>query len=499
MDDLSRIEQEMQSLWTADGATPFIADLKLPKILFESARRAAHQFSINMLLTHFPALGVWAVLYPLAKSYVAADREIYPHLEDFLNESIRSSERSTLKMHFCQAARKIGIPIKSSTDPTKVFFAPLGVPEPQHENLALAFLSAALHKGPPAIEDTVAARHWQQIAVETYCIGQPRLREPIRFDKSAHYARRFDAWRRGENSVGLGEESLFTTYDVYSSKLGHKRSEFIGPPSLIWHMDSLGLVADKSSKSQSIKQGLFPTPISGGKRVSIDPPWPDAIRWSSGSMSRDVAFAPKEQDVLLFDADSGTLLQRVDGATQKVEIAATRIVALSKLPFVCLSYENAISTADPSVFSAWIETGETLSFQDRDDLEIVAPIDTAIWFNGSVLGRNGANALYANDLMVFMRLDANVGGAERITSSASRSTPRMRRRLPSMNSGSINPPAPIEYFSRFSFLALQEILMRALISRRCAGSGLELRLRRVIFPAFRFRLITTRQEVPVST
>ena len=414
MDDLSRIEQEMQSLWTADGATPFIAELKLPKILFESARRAAHQFSINMLLTRFPTLGVWAVLYPLAKSYVAADREIYLHLEDFLNESVRSSERSTLKVHFCQAARKIGIPIKSSTDPTKVFFAPLGAPEPQHENLAIAFVSAALHKGPPAIEDTVAARHWQRTAVETNCIGQPRLLEPIRFDKSAHYARRFDAWRRGEHSASLGEESLFNAYDVYTSKRGHKRSDFIEPPSLIWHTDSLGLVADKSSKSQSIKQGLFPTPISGGKRVSIDPPWPDTIRWSSGAMSRDVAFAPKGQDVLLFDADSGTLIQRADGATQKVEIAATRIIALSKLPFVSLSFGNAVSTVDPSVFSAWIESGETLSFQDRDDLEIVAPIDTAIWFNGYVVGRNGASALYANDLVVFMRLDANVGGAERI-------------------------------------------------------------------------------------
>lgn len=412
--DLSVIEKEMRSLWTAESSAPFIADLELSNSLFASARRVARQYSIDMLLMRFPTLGVWAVLYPLSKSYTAKDREVYPHLEAFLNQSIRGDDRRTFKARFATAARRIGIPIVSSTDPTTVFFAPLGAPEPQHENLAKAFLWTAIQKGPPAIEDTVASRHWQRIAVDNHCAGQPRLIAPIRFDESAHYARRFDAWRRGDTGAGEGERSLFEAYDTFASRIGKKRSDIVGPPAVIWHRNGLGLLPEKSSKSQSIKDGIFARQIPGGKRTSIEAPWPDTINWIAGSANIDVAFAPTENEVMLFDADSGSLLYRVDETIDEVQVSATRLIAISKVPFSASEFGAAIPTADPAVFSAWIEIGETLSLSDRSPLQIAAPIDTAIWFDGTVLGRNGNSALYANDLKIHMRLDLEVGGEERI-------------------------------------------------------------------------------------
>ncbi|OOY31105.1 hypothetical protein [Thioclava sp. F36-6] len=414
IDDLNLIEKEMQSLWTAEGATPFLADLRLTDELFTSARRAARQYSIGLLLTRFPTLGVWAVLYPLSKNYSAKDRDVYPHLEEFLKEPLQNEGRRNLKAVFITAARRIGIPVVSSTDPTAVFFAPLGAPEPQHSNLAKAFILRALQKGPPAIEDTVASRHWQRLAVINYCSGQPRLIAPIRFDESAHYARRFDAWRRGASGVGAGEISLFEAYDTFASRMGQKRSDFVGPPLVIWHRNGLGLLPETSSKSQSIKDGLFPRQIPGGKRTSITAPWPDTIKWIAGPANIDVAFAPVENEVMIFDADSGALLQRVNEAIDQVEVPATRLIALSKTNFNASGFGEAIPTADPAVLSAWIEAGEMLTFSDRSPLQITAPIDTAIWFDGTVLGRNGTSALYANDLKVFMRLDPAVGGIERI-------------------------------------------------------------------------------------
>ncbi|WP_458879486.1 hypothetical protein [Arenibacterium sp. CAU 1754] len=380
-----------------------------------------------MLLAKFPTLGVWSVLYPLSKSYTARDREIYSHLEKFLGEAIGGEKRAIMKARFIAAAQRIGIPVKNSTDPTVVFFSPLGAPDPQHENLARAFLWTAFQKGPPATEDTVASRHWQRLAVANYCAGQPRLVAPIRFDESAHYARRFDAWRRGEVGAGPGERSLFEAYDAFARRIGKKRSDFVGPPSVIWHRDGLGLLPEISSKSQSIKTGLFPIQIPGGKRASIDAPWPETLKWSAGSATIDVAFAPTETEVLIFDADSGALLHRIEETTRKIEVAATRLVILSKMHFSASEFGEAIPTKDPTVFSAWVDLGETLSFGERSPLEIASPIDTAIWFDGTVIGRNGQNALYANDLTIYVRLDPEIGGAERILRARIGKTSRYSR------------------------------------------------------------------------
>ncbi|KXJ50571.1 MAG: hypothetical protein AXW12_03450 [Thalassospira sp. Nap_22] len=414
VDDLSYIETEMRSLWTADGTTPFIADLQMSEELFASAKRAARQNSIKLLVSKFPTLGVWAVLYPLLKNYAAKDRDVYRHLEEFLNETLDNNERRVLKSCFVTAARQIGIPIAQSTDLTQVFFAPLGAPEPQHSNLARAFLCTAIFRGPPAIEDTVAARHWQRLAVANYCSTQPRLKAPIWFDESAYYARRFDAWRHGDAGVGLGEAALFAAYDRFAKQLGRKRSDFIGAPAVVWHRNGLALLPETASKTQTIKDGLFPRQVPGGKPVSVQTPWPETIKWWSEAASFDVAFAPQGNEVLVFDADSGTLIQRVENTTSEIEVAATHLIALCRSTFSSPSFGNAIKAADPTVLCAWFGNNETITFADRGPLKITAPIDTAIWFDGTVIGRNGASALYANDLMILLRLDPSVGGSERI-------------------------------------------------------------------------------------
>ena len=275
-------------------------------------------------------------------------------------------------------------------------------------------LCTARDRGPPAIEDTVAARHWQRIAVLNYCAGQTRLHATIHFDESAHYARRFDAWRRGDVGSGLAEQSLFKAYETQARRMGRSRSDFAGPPALIWHRNGLGLAAERSSGPQSIKDGLIPTPLSAGKRISIAAPWPNTIQWNSGDMSLDIAFAPADREVLLFDADSGALIQRVSASTGNVQVPTTRTIALSRRAFACPSFGDAIPTIDPDVHCAWTDGSETLTFQDRADLEISQPLDTAIWFRGCVLGRNGSNALYANDLSILMRLNPEIGGKDRI-------------------------------------------------------------------------------------
>ncbi len=380
----------------------------------EAAISVASAQPLWRLLTRAPPLGVWAVLYPLAARYGISTRDVYAHISDFVGEDFsETSSRNDLKSRFRRAARHLGLPV-SGNEPTDLFFAPLGPAHSQHPDLARAFVGAALHVGPPAIEDTPAARAWQRRAVRDRCPTLTRLHATIDFDRSAYCARRFEAWRRGAAPQGAAETRLFEAYDAAARVFGRTRTDLVGPPRIYWTGDHLALEAEASRVSQRIKTGLFPTQMAGSQRLRIAPPWPDKLAWSAGNIQQDVPFAPAPGEVLLFDADSGAVMVRVSGSEGAVDIPALHLVALSRSPFRCTSFGDAIPSADPEIFVAWVESGETLRFEDRSDLTLHTPADATLWIDGTALGRDGSHALFACDGSLVLRIDPDIGGQGRI-------------------------------------------------------------------------------------
>ena len=303
-----------------------------------------------------------------------------------------SASRDALKSRYRKAARKLGLPI-SGSQPTELFFAPLGPARSQHEDLAHAFVWAAINLGPPAIEDTPSARAWQRRAVFDRCPTLTRLKATIAFDQSAHCARRFDAWRRGDLARNTIEGELFAAYEHASRGYGCSRQDIAGPPQVYWTGDRLALEADRSGRPQSIKTGAFPVRIDSGGRRSVDPPWAETVQWVLGGATRDIRFGPSTSEVLVFDADNGALLARADAEVELMEVAAERLVVLSAEDFLSPSFGSALPAADPEYRVAWISSAEKLDFARRKRLSIMATRETALWIDGTSIGRSSSHSL----------------------------------------------------------------------------------------------------------
>ncbi|MEO9904542.1 MAG: hypothetical protein ABJF28_27410 [Nisaea sp.] len=413
-DTLSEIEKGFRAAWTGANSTPFLVDAPISPALRAEAENIARRLSLSVLFSRCPTLAVWAVLTPLSQSYGAATNDVYLHISRFVKDNFHDqSGRETLKRGYRIAARKIGLPV-SGNDPTELFFAPLGPPLSRHADLAAAFVTAALSLGPPAIEDTPSARRWQRRAVRNQCPQLTRLHKTIEFDNSAHCARRFEAWRKGAVPLNNGEAALFEAYDRAAGYFGRKRTDLTGPPQIYWTGDRLAVEAERSSRPQSIKTGPFPVQIKSGARQAVSAPWPDALSWTCGSTSRAVPFGPGADQVLLFDADTGVMLARVEVGTSEIQIPASRLVALARRDFDSPSFGPALPATDPTCRVAWIEAGDTLSIADGPDLKIITPRETAIWIDGTPIGRSGSRALMSGDGAIMVKLDPEIGGNTRI-------------------------------------------------------------------------------------
>lgn len=413
-DRLRAIEAAFKGAWTGQGSTPFIVDIHPSTALIEDAARAARQVRLRTLLANYPTLGVWAVLHPLARNYGASSAEVYRHIGAFVGEDFSvGPDRDDLKRQYRASARAIGLPVSGNL-PTDLFFAPLGPPAARHPELAAAFIDMALRRGPPAIEDTTAARNWQRTAVEWKCSGQARLIETVKFDSSAHCARRFEAWRHGQPPIGDMEAALFSAYDRAVESYGRTRESLVGPPSVVWHNDRLGIETEISKVPQNLVTGSFPQRLPGGKRQRIPPPWPAKLSWRAGRTSRDVVFAPADGEFLVFDADSGRCLSRGSISDGSTKIAASRIVVLASEPFQTSEFGASFPAEDSRYHLGWLEMGEAISFSSGATHRMDTPVETAAWIEGDVLGRDASRVLYACGGQLNLKLDPGIGGPQRI-------------------------------------------------------------------------------------
>lgn len=416
---LAETEAAFHAAWTGKASTPFIADIQVSKTLLDKATSLVRSHRHRTIFNRYPTLAIWSVLYPLSRNYGGATKDVYLHISQFVGESYDDvTSRDTLKYLFRTTARSLGLPV-SGNDPTSLFFAPLGPARAQHGDLARAFVGAALHLGPPAIEDTSAARAWQRRAVVERCPTLTRLRESIFFDTSAHCARQFEAWRQGAIAQGEAEADLFAVYDRAAALFGRGRTDLVGPPRIFWFGDNLGLEADRSRHPQTIRLGAFPTRMSGGQRIRVPTPWPEKIAWQAGTIRQDVAFAPAKREVIVFDADTGACIGRAGPEQDTMEVAAERLVVLSGSDFSSPGFDEAIPSRDPDVMVAWVASGEVLTFKDRADLSLPTPDEDAIWFDCTVLGRDGARALYASDGDLVLQINPEIGGSSRIVRARS--------------------------------------------------------------------------------
>lgn len=414
VDRLACVEATFNAAWTGPASTPFIIDIKTRSDLVDEAAHFAHEIPLWRLFNSAPTLAVWAVLIPLARNYGISTNEVYRHISRFVGESFDHQEaREDLKTRYRRTARALGLPVFGN-EPTGLFFAPLGPAHAHHGDLARAFVGAALHIGPPAIEDTASARRWQRRAVADRCAGLARLRATIVFDTSAHVARRFEAWRQGESPIGETEAHLFEAYDQAARSLGRSRADIVGPPRLVWAGDHLTLETETSRELQSLRLGAIPTRLAGGKRLQVPPPWRPTIRWTAGALSQDIPLAPTEGEVLVFDADTGAMLSRLSPEQGEMEIAAERLIVLSRSGFLSPSFGDSIPAKDPAFRIAWVDANETLTFEDRPDLSFTRPTEDAIWIDAPVLGRDGSRALYACNGALQLRIDPEIGGPTRI-------------------------------------------------------------------------------------
>lgn len=412
---LAELSSAIRGAWVGANSSPFIADTVLTAELERKAKDALRRVAIPAIFRHAPALGVWGVLHSLVDSYGTTGIDVYLHIRPYFRDDLTDQEsRNILKAAFRKAARKIGLPVEGN-DPTSLFFTPLGPSRAHHDHLARAFVATALSVGPPAIEDTAAARHWQRRAVRNHCIGLSRLHAPIFFDLSAHCARRFEAWRKGEQPLTDRERHLFAAYDRAISAYGRKRGDIVGPPSLVWINDQLTLAVEKSSYPQSIRKpgDAFPTQVASGKSIGIRPPWPSQIRWVHQHSMIEIDFAPQDE-LLVFDADSGRLIQRVDRETHELEVSAERLVVLAPYSFESRDFGSSFPAADPSFQVAWVSGRDELSFEGRPKIAFRSPRETALWVTGQVIGQDGSQVLYDISGGIHLQLDPEVGGHDRI-------------------------------------------------------------------------------------
>lgn len=413
-EDLAALDSAFHAAWTGSGSTPFVADIKPSEQQFGLALQAVSQVRLRTLLDRYPTLAIWAVLYPLSVHYGEATSDVYSHISDFVGEDFSGSfSREELKNRFRAAARKLGLPV-SGNDPSTLFFPPLGPARAQHLELAKAFVVTALQSGPPAVEDTSAARHWQRLAVNQRCPNHPRLRDTIHYDASAYSARQFEAWRKGEAAQGEGERHLFAAFDKASEFFGTRRTHLVGAPKVFWAGDLLGLEADRSRGGQSIRMGIVPTRISGGQRVTIPSPWPEKISWSSATYTQDVRVTPATGEALVFDADTGQLISRAGEGQIALEVAAERLVVISQSAFSSPSFGDAIPARDNRFNVAWVVGNEVITFANGNTLSLRSPCEGAVWLDGTVVGRDGGQALYAGDGAIVLRINTDVGGATRV-------------------------------------------------------------------------------------
>jgi hypothetical protein len=412
--EVDEVEQAFKIAWTGADSTPFLADAPISESLRTRATEIVRTTNLSSLFNVAPTLATWAILAPLADNYGMATKDVYLHISQFVGEDYSDSvSRERLKNRYRRAARALGLPVSGNL-PTELFFAPLGPARSHHSDLALAFVGMALYRGPPAIEDTSAAREWQRRAVADRCATIPRLKATIHFDSSAHCARRFDAWRKGSLPIGPVEANLFQAYDNAATRFGRSRSDILGPPRLFWTGISLALKAENSKHSQSVQLGPFPTHIAGGTHLSIKAPWPENLTWQANGLTRDLAVAPAAEEVLVFDEVDGELISRVRSTDTTVVTPSRRLVVMSRLRFISPSFGASGPAADPSYQIAWIEAGETLSFDGREDVTLTLPTEPSIWTEGYVLGRDGPLPLLACDGHVFLKLDPEIGGHCRI-------------------------------------------------------------------------------------
>lgn len=412
--DLTAIEGGIRDAWTGARSTPFLAEAPLAPRLRIDAEKAIRSRRLPDLFFHYPTLATWGVLFPLAANY-DRDRDVYRHIATFSGQSFEdSATRAQLKARFRIAARRLGLPIVESNDPTDLFFAPLGPARAHHETLAGALVAAALALGPPPIEDTAAARAWQRRTVAVRCQNIPRLRATIAFDQSAWIARRFEAWRRGIPAMTESEAHLFAAYDAATEALGRRRGDIVGPPRLYWSGYSLAFEPEAARLPQSLALATAPTPLAGGRRATFPPPWGETVTWTCNGVARQIPAGPGPDEVLLFDEAGGALLARIGPQETRIELPAERHVVLARRPFAATSFGPATPGRDPECFLAWTEAGDRLSFEGRAELALLRPAEAALWIEAPVLGRNLSRPLHACDGRLHLKLDPGVGGPVRI-------------------------------------------------------------------------------------
>jgi hypothetical protein len=413
---LSTVNAAIQAAWTGPGSSPFIAETALPSDVETKARDILRRITPAVLFARAPTLAVWGTLKPLADNYAAETRDVYLHIGNFLQEDLGGqSDRDEFKARYRIAARKIGIPV-SGNEPTALFFAPLGPPATFHSNLAEAFVETALLRGPPAIEDTSSARAWQRTAVALYCPGLKRLETTIAFDQSAWCARRFEAWRQGRDPSGEVERQLFQCYDRAIAARNRSRDDITGPPKVLWQNDHLILQMERSRQRQSIRKpgDAFPTQVASGKAIGVRAPWTAQIEWICRSRSTNVPFAPLDTEILVFDAETGLLLDRVSPEITELEASTDHLVILSARGSESPSFGPSMSAVDPSFQIAWATSRESLRFDWRPPLTFLRPSETAIWISGTLVGQSGTRRLYDASGHVEIQIDPEIGGRDRI-------------------------------------------------------------------------------------
>ncbi|MEA5160992.1 hypothetical protein U5903_09440 [Cereibacter johrii] len=406
------VEHALRAAATGAGSTPFLADAPLTERLAQEAWQSLATRRIWTLFREHPALTTWATLSVLARNYGGDDHMIYSHLSEAFRIDLSTADaRSSFKDSFRSAGRRLGLPLSGST-PTELFFAPLGPARSQHQDLARAFVHAALCIGPPAIEDTAAARAWQRMAVARYCPQLKRLQAAIRFDQSAHSARRFEAWRQHDTAIGPEEILLFGAYDKALAASGRRRADIVGLPRLAWTGRGLAIDPEHTTSRQVLRIGNVPTPLAD--RLTLPIPWQPVMEWHCGVRAERIPVAPNQNEVLVFDADSGRCLARLPAIMGRHGMAAERLVVLSSQPFSTPSFGPAMPAADPRYHVAWCRCGEHLAFESGQQLDLVHPDDASIWPDAPVLGRAGSKPLLACDGRLLLRFDPGVGGPDRI-------------------------------------------------------------------------------------
>lgn len=331
------------------GAPPFIGLIPLDDAARERAILRTHQFlrgqpeRLEALFRQFPNLATWLVTQSLSEGYGDTSLAVYPHISATLGIPLDNQlQRNGLFKAFCNACDRFGLPTRGFDRAVDVYLLHAGVSQAQLPHLIDAFLRQEAAFGPAPVETTMLLNHWEDDALYFLPPMVSVLRRAILWDETAWHATLFARIRQDPEAFVPAIEFEKHFKQIFEQRLKETRSSrgrgesqpLAAKPRLFWQSGGLVLRLPRSEGRIHLWLDNAPRPLRlrGGEDWTLPQPWPCQIRWEIAGQADQFTFLD-HQECAVFDRITGHYLRKIAQGSADMELDATDIVILSRMPF----------------------------------------------------------------------------------------------------------------------------------------------------------------------